>query len=398
MSPEYGSIPPENVLEERRGLFSKLALWSLIAGIAGMVLAVLIGFGRPGSFFIGYLFGFVFWVGLALGCGGVFMLHDVAGGRWGWGLRPALGSALRTLPLLAVFFIPIAFGLGQLYPWASDWTGTQAVRPGPELIRHLRQYLNVPFFLIRTAIVFALWITGGILLTRPRPHRTGIDDRRVRVSAPGFIIWTLTASVAAMDWIGSFVPGWTSSIFGLYFIMTQGIAGLTFVILVLAWIERRAIGTPVLTERVWHDLGNLLMTFVILHAYMAFSQWLLMWTENLPHEISWYVPRVWGFWGWMAVFVIVLHFGLPLFLLLFQANKQDPRRLSIIAAIVLAAQIVDTGWIVLPSVPAGASLTAISAVVALLAFIGLGGLWLALFFRLWRRMPPVPAGVPGVIP
>ena len=362
---------------------------ALLIGLFGLAAAALGGLFRPPAFFFGYLSGFVFWSGVPLGAAAILMMHHLVAGRWGWSIRRPVEAAVMTLPLLLPLFAPVALGAPQLYQWISAPTTDASASP----FRHL--YLNLPFFLERAAGFLVVWALGGWLLARwsraQNVPGTSASSGLAALSSGGLVVYFLTATFAGIDWIGSLASDWYSSVFGLYLIVGQGLTALAAIIVLSAvlrlWFELEdAISADVL-----NDLGNLLLTFVVLHAYMAYAQVFIIWNGNLPRANAWYEPRMHGLWGGVSVFLILVHFGLPFFALLFRALKRDPRRLLTLAAIILFARAIEAAWMVLP---AARDVTALAIVLGGFATIGIGGLWLAGFawqYGRWRVRGARPA-------
>jgi hypothetical protein len=356
----------------------------LTMGVAALLLCVAGAFANPARFFQAYLLGFLFWVGIALGCLAILMLHHLVRGRWGFVIQRLLEAGVRTLPLMALLFIPLLFGLQELYVWARP----DAVQAS-ELLRHKQPYLNGPAFFARTAVYFAVWIATGFLLTMLSNRRDqGMDPealtRRMQVwSGPGLLFYGLTASFAAVDWVMSLEPEWISSIYGVIFIIGQGLAALAFVIVVAVLLSDRQPLSSAIAPQQFHDLGNLLLAFVMLWAYIAFSQLLIIWSGNLPEEITWYVTRFSGGWEYLAAILICFHFAVPFLLLLVRGTKRRARVLIVVAAGLLAMRLLDLFWL---TAPAFHQTRLTVHWLDVVAPVGVGGIWLAVFlFNLKRR-------------
>lgn len=370
----------------------KLRLVAAGGGAVALLLAALLCIARPADFLQAYLVGFIYAANLALGALALRMLHGLVGGRWGTTLLRPLESAASTLPLILLLFVPISLGMGLLYPWASP---DAAIHDAA--LHHKRAYLNPPFFLIRAGIYFLVWIAVALLVARatrargqPRPALgpSGLQA----LCAAGLVAYLFTASFAAIDWIMSLDPHWYSAIFGLMVVAGQGLAAIAFSILALTLLPR-APGLERPDPGVLHDLGNLLLTFVVLHAYLSFSQYLIIWSGNLPEEARWYVARGRGVWGALPIALAAVHFALPFAALLSRDAMRHPQVLACIAIVVLGARFLDLAWLILPAFNThpGRSLAA-----AALSTIGVGGLWLAWFA--WRMDAPRPLPAPAPEP
>ncbi len=349
------------------------------------------------NFFHAYLTAYLFWIGIALGCLAILMLHHLVSGRWGFVIQRLLESGSRTLPLMALLFVPLLFGLRELFLWARP----EAVM-AQEILRHRQPYLNSTFFSARVVLYFAIWITLASLLTRwsLEQDRTAAPDltrRLQRLSGPGLILYGLTVTFAAFDWVMTLGPQWHSTIFGAVFMVGQGLAALCFVVLASSRLADRGPLAGIMSPKLFHDLGNLILAFVMLWAYMAFSQYLIIWSGNLPDEIPWYVDRMAGGWFWLAMILVVFHFLVPFMLLLSRVTKRRAQVLSGIAVGLLVMRWADLYFIVMPALrPAQVAIHWMDV----LAAIGIGGIWLWAFLghlqgkSLWPLHDPRFAEVP----
>ncbi len=359
---------------------------ALVVGIVALLLCVIGAFSNSRQFFHSYLIAFLFWLGAALGCAAILMLHHLVGGGWGLIIRRLLESGTRTTPLMAVLVIPLLFGLPHLY----SWTHAAPVPPG-SLLHFKSVYLNEGFFIIRTILYFIIWLVLAYLLNRwsTEQDRTGEPSvlRRLRaLSGPGIIIYCLTATFASVDWLMSFVPDWFSTAYGLLFIVSEVLTALAFVIAVAMFLVDREPLSAVVSRQRLLDLGNLILTFVMLWAYIAFTQFLIIWAGNLPEEISWYRLHVRG--GWIAIVVALLlfHFALPFVLLLFRYIKSRARTLAALAIGMLVVRLMDVWWSVEPSLHNRIHLNWMD----ILAPIGIGGIWIAVFMWQLKAKPLLP--------
>jgi len=332
----------------------------------------------PGQFYRSYLVAYLFWIGIALGCLGIVMLHNLVGGAWGFAIRRLLESGIRTLPLMLVLILPLLFGLRHLYVWANP----EAVA-ADELLRHKSVYLNVPFFLIRIAIYFAAWIGLAYLLSKWSNEPS--LGKLQKLSGPGILLYGVTVSFAAVDWVMSLEPQWFSTIYGVIFLIGEVLTALAFVIAALRFLSNDKAGGGADPQQ-FHDLGNLLLAFVMLWAYVAFSQFLIIWSGNLPEEIPWYISRLHGGWGWMAGIQIGFHFVAPFLLLLSRENKRRLGRLAAVAGALVIMRFLDLVWIV---VPAFSPREFRIHWMDLAAPLGMGGIWIAVFVHQLKGRPLV---------
>ena len=371
-------------IESTRPPVSRFQWLALVIGIAGLAACALGAWLEPTTFFSSYLFAFMFWLGIALGSLAIVMLYHLVGGGWGFPVRRLLEAAALTLPLLLILFVPLLFGLGDLYEWARP----DAVAADP-LLQHKQPYLNPIFFSIRAIVYFAIWIGLALFLNRwsRRQDQTG-DPALARamrdLSRFGLMAYMLTVTFASIDWVMSIEPHWYSTIYGLIYVAGQGLSGFSVAILVAGLLSRREPLAGVVTPSRFADLGGLLMTFVMFWAYIALSQFLLIWSGNLPEETIWYVRRSGGGWSWVIIFVIGFQFVLPFLLLLAREVKRTILALSGLAVLILCVHLIDLFWLVVPPFrPAGLSVHWLD----LAAPIGIGGMWVAAFTWLLGRQP-----------
>jgi hypothetical protein len=358
---------------------------ALGAGVVALLVCGLGALGNPGAFLRAYLAAYQFYLGIALGCLAVLMIYHLTGGAWGFLIRRILEAGTRTLPLLAVLFLPIALGVRDLYPWAGPAEET-------EKLRFNRVYLQVPFFWARAVVFFVAWLIIASILnfwSRRQDETVGAPwPRKFRLlSAPGLAVYGATITFASVDWVMSLQPEFHSTMFGPLFAAGQLLVGHAFAVLVLAWLAKDLPVGSLISPDVLNDLGNLLFTFLVIWAYMAFFQFMLIWMANLPDEIIWYLPRSQGGWQWVAWALFVFHFAVPFFLLLMRDVKRNARSLAQVAALILFMHLVFQYFQVLPAFP---SESWTDHWMDFLAPIGIGGLWLAYFLWQLQRYPVLP--------
>ncbi len=362
-------------------------------GIVALLVSIVGAFGNPGQFFQSYLEGYLFWIGISLGCLGILMLYYIVGGSWGVPVLRVLEAGARTLPLMAVLFLAFIPGMTHLYSWTHpDEVAAHRV------LQEKHLYLNLTGFWIRTVVYFAIWTALMWVLSRwslaqDRRPDLSLAIREKVLSAPGLILYGFTITFAAFDWAMSLEPEWYSTIFGMLFLAAQGLQAMTFVIIVAAILTRTGIFAAVGTPSRFNDLGNLTLAFLMLWMYMAFSQFLIIWAENLNEEIPYYLHRLAPGWNIVALAIVCLQFALPFFLLLFRANKRSLRVLPVIAGLILAMYFVNIFWLVAPTFhPAGFALHWLDVI----APIGIGGLWIALFLHNLQGRALIPVNDPRI--
>jgi hypothetical protein len=367
---------------------TRLARLAFISGGAGAAISLIGGFFDSAQFFRSYIVAYIFWLAIPVGSLAFLMLHFLVGGGWGVMIRRLLESATRTLPLVALLFVPLLFGLQAVYPWAAPGHGA-----GDEMLRQKSAYLNVPFFVARTVLYLALWGALAYLLNRWSREQDASAElpagkRMRRLSGPGLLIYLFTMSFASVDWIMSIEPHWYSTAYGVIWIINQGVAALAFAILGLTWLAAREPLATRLRPSHFHDLGNLLLAFIMLWAYMMFSQYLIIWSGNLAEEIPWYIARNQGAWRWLPPLLVIFHFFVPVFLLLMRDIKRNRSALVWVAAGILVMRLLDTYWMIVP----GFQNSAVHWLDATL-MIGIGGLWLGVFLWQLEKMPLLPMHV-----
>jgi hypothetical protein len=363
-----------------------------VGGAGAVVLASCLSAGYLDrvEFLHSYLIAYLFWLGITLGSLALLMMQHLTGGRWALVIRRILEAGTRTLPLMAVAALPLLVGMKTLYSWA---------RPGQDdpviLAKHF--YLNPQFFVVRMVFYFAVWLTLAYFLNKwSREEDAGeaglqLWMRLEGLSGIGLVIYGLTVTFATVDWAMSLEPRWYSTIYGLLFMVAQALSALALAVLVLIWLSDRKPLSQIVRQSHFQDLGSFLLTFVMLWAYLEFSQWLIIWGGNLTDEIPWYIRRLEGVWGSVALLLVILGFFLPFFLLLFRNVKRKTRSLLIVALLILLMRLVDLYWTILPAFGGGKiHLSWMDVALPL----GMGGIWLAYFLWQLQRMPILPVHDP----
>jgi hypothetical protein len=379
--------------------WQRTALLVGAGALAICVLAALISQPLRVQFFRSYLVAFTLCLGLGVGSLAILMLQYVTGGTWGFILRRPLEAGTRTLPLLALLFVPLAFGLPDLYDWAKSADQIEGLHNKhlSHQIEHLRPFLNVPFFLARAAGYFLVWLVLAWLLNLWSRRHDASGDQRLEenaqaLSAPGLVLFALTVTFVSIDWVMSLEPMWYSTIFGGLFGMGQVLSAYAFCVAVLALLGDSPPLDRVMARENLRDLGSLLLAFVMVWAYLAFSQFLLIWSGNLPEETPWYLARLRGGWSVVALALVLLHFALPFVLLLMADLKRNRKALAGVALLVLAMRVVDVFWLIVPAYQPKAGFTVHPLDLA--ALLGVGGLWLGVFLWQVRSRPLLPLHAP----
>lgn len=368
-----------------------IARWqtpALIAGVIGLALTLLgwVLAADKADFYRAYLPSWLFWFQIAAGCLGILCLQYVTGGEWGILIRRPLGAAARTMPLIALLFVPIVIGARVLYPWMDAH-----VMQSHEALREKAGYLNFNFWLGRTILYFLLWIGWAwglrklsVSFAETRSPETELARRKI--SAAGLLMFVLTLTFCSIDWVMSLEPLWYSSMYGINFLVGAGLAAFAFVTFFLTRLAPVPAMARILKPSHLRDLGNLMLAFVMFWAYTAFSEYLLMWYANLKEEIPHYLVRQSGFWGVIALIVIVFHFFLPFGMLLMRAIKDRAGTIAVVTVIVLVVRYIALYWLTAPSYYEHFRYSW----VGLTSLVGIGGLWLWAFIGQLKGQSIIP--------
>ena len=377
----------DTAIPELAGLQRRAA----IVGIAASAVSVIGLLINPTQFLQSYLMAYMWCLGATLGCLGLGMIHQLSGGEWGVLLRRPIGAASRVLPVLTVLFVPILLGMTRLYPW----TDANLVA-NDEVLHHKHLYLNIPFFLVRAVVYFTAWNWLVFLLNRWSLQQDTNPDPRIarrmqKLSGGGLVVYGLTITLASFDWLMSLDPHWFSTMYGVLTIGGQGLTAIAFLIIVVVWLSRRPPLRAIVLPSHLHDLGNLMLAFTMLWAYFAFSQYLIIWSGNLPAEIDWYLHRSFTSWRIIALSLVVTHFALPFVLLLSRRIKRQAELIVKVAVWVLAVRLLDMLWLVAPAFHHdGLSVSWMDVTLP----IALGGIWLTAFIWQLRGRAILPVHDP----
>lgn len=379
------------------GRFQTIALGIGVIAVVGGAVLGFFGQGGAAGFFQSYLMAYVFWLGISLGALVILFTQHLAGGPWGPLIARPLESAATVIPLMALLFVPVLLGAGDLYPW----TNAAYVAEHPTVAAK-QEYLNMPWFIVRSVAYFAVWIAAAMLYRRSSldqdaaAQTAGKIGYRLR-SAAGmwFVFYVLSMTFAGFDWAMSLTPTWFSGIYPTILMATQAITGIAFMIVVITWIaSRNATVDALLTPRRLQDLGNFLMAFTMFWAYVQVSQLIIQWSNNVVETASWYVLRFSP--GWIGVSAFLLFFGFfaPFFVLFSRWVKRKRRALVVVAVWSLFMQALNYFWFLAPAFGREGFALTLSDV---LLFIGIGGIWLAAFARQLASRQVLPAHDPRLV-
>ena len=356
---------------------------ALIVGAAGLLALLVSAFFDRKQFFQAYLLGWTFWTGIAVGSLALLMLQHLTGGGWGFVIRRVLEAATRTLPVMAILFLPVILGAHDVY---HHWLDPEELAKHA-VVKFKTPYLNLPFFIIRTVIYFLAWIALAFFLNKWSLAQDRTADNRYTknmrlLSGPGMVALIVTVTFASVDWYMSLEPEWFSTIFGFIWVAAWTLSALAFVIAIMAHLSKQEPMKRIVAPLHFHDLGKLLLALVMLWSYFAFSQYLIIWSGNLPEEIGYYIHRTHGAWGAVIIAIGILHFAAPFLFLLSRNFKRNPGKLVIVAVLILLMRMIDLLWVLVPAFKEGHHWIWLDVI----ALIGFGGAWLAVFtWQLGKR-------------
>ena len=385
------SFNPPNMSDfQKRALMVGIVFAGLF--VAGLFVSPIMGLTHFDAkrVFQSYLIGWTFWTGIGVGSLALLMLQHLTGGGWGLVIRRVLEAATRTLPVMAILFLPVILGAHSLY---HEWADREEAAKHP-VVQSKTAYLNVPFFAVRAVVYFAVWIALAYLLNKWSLAQDRTADNRYTknmrtLSGAGMVALIFTVTFASIDWYMSLEPEWFSTIYGFIFVAAWSLSALAFVIAIMSWLAAEEPMKRIVAPLHFHDLGKLLLALVMLWSYFAFSQYLIIWSGNLPEEITYYLHRTHGGWDAVMIAIAILHFAAPFLFLLSRGIKRSPRSLAMIATLILVMRMVDLLWMLAPAFDHRKWI-----VMDVVALIGFGGLWLALFTWQLGKRPLIPINDP----
>ncbi|MBK9162633.1 MAG: hypothetical protein IPM21_01710 [Acidobacteria bacterium] len=344
-----------------------------------------------------WLLGFIFWSGLGLGSIGVLMLQYLTGGAWGVVVRRIVEAATRTLPVIFLIFLPILFGLSYLYEWthlpADDYA-----------MVHRGWFMTTESWILRSVIYFIIFGVIVYLLNKWSAAQDASKDheeaarwlgRATAFSGPTMVIYVLVVTFATVDWVMMLEPHWFSTIWGFLFVAGWALATFSFAVAMLAFLSDKAPMNRVLDKRHFHDLGKLMLAFTMVWTYFNFSQFLIIWSGNIPEETGYYIFRLDGGWQWVAGGLLLFHFAFPFLILLQQDFKRKAKLLASMAGFILVMRLVDMYFLIGPTPRIethgkGLPLLESFSWMDIVAPIAVGGFWMAFFFYQYAKRPIMP--------
>jgi hypothetical protein len=380
-------------------LIDKLKKYQNVSAFIGLVFLVLLvaGYFMVGAqqFLRSYLVGMFFWFGMGMGCLVVLMIHFVSGGAWGVMIRRILEAGTRTLYVMWLAFLPLVILAPKLYSWADPAHAHDKITE----LKHI--YLNYPFFVARYLIYGVIWLGITYFLNKWSRLEDETKDWKYssaleKLSAPGIVIYFFTITFCAVDYLMSLDITWFSTVYGFLIAAGQGLSATSLAVAVLVLLGNYEPMEHLITKKHLHDLGKLMLAMVMMWAYLSFAQYLITYSGNLPNEISWYIKRLNGGWEWVGLILLLFHFVLPFCLLLSQTLKKNPKTIAAIAIFIICIRVIDVFWLVEPNFTNLMHPVFAISWLDIVAPLGFGGLWLAMFFHNLPTRPFVPLGEPNL--
>ncbi len=343
------------------------------------------------GFWASYLYGFTVWMSLSLGCTTLLFLHHTIRAQWSLGLLRILEAGSKNLPLMLVFFIPILYAVwtGQVYPWA-DHDKAHHLHPNKQL------WMNPLFWTIRSAVYFTYWIVMTRILNRSSFQQDQVQDAklassRTNLAAPGGVVHVILLTLAWTDWLMSLDPMWFSTIYGAWHMATEVLMTIAFGTFLVLSLRQCKPFSDIVQPGLTKDWGNMMLGFTMVYAYFTLSQFLIIWSANLPEEIWFYVHRFEGPLVYLGAAILVGQFVIPFLSLLSGKTKRTASILRLVAGWIVIVRMVDLFWQVVPFLVDQSNGLHLPTVVGCIGgLLGVGGAWLFAFVNHAARQPLVP--------
>lgn len=362
----------------------------IVGGVALALTAVGVALSSTSQVLQSYLFAFLFFFGISAGSMFLLQLQHLTSGVWGLMIRRFTEASVLVIPWMGLLFIPIAAGVGVLYEWADP------AKVAEEAVLVAKQpYLNVPFFLARTVFYFVAWFFLVRRLRRlsieqenaPKSETLSFRDKLATTSGPGLAAHVMLWTFAATDWGMSLEPAWSSSMYPVGWMVGQVLTNFAIWIIVLWMLSRKnLLGYEIPVDRL-HDLGKFTFAFTVLWTYLNFSQYLIIWSGNVPELTPWYFFRSNNGWQYISVALIFGHFFLPFFLLISRHTKRNFNVVARIAMWIVAIEVIYVFWLINPAFHHEGFQIHWTHITA---FVGVGGLWIYMFLRNLVQLPILP--------
>lgn len=360
-------------------------------GAVGLIASGVGYFLNSEQFFFSYLISFLFFTSISLASLILIMIHHITRSSWGVVMRRIPESFASNIWIWAFFIIPVLLGMGTLYHWAH----ADAVAHDP-LLSEKTGYLNVPFFVIRQLIYFSIWGYLGhrlhkVSVEMDETNDWGLTELLKKLSGPGILIFGLTVAFASFDWLMSIDPHWFSTMFGVYFFAMSFQALFPILILMVFWMHKKGILENTIQKSHIFDLGAWFFGFTVFYAYIAFSQFLLIYYANIPEETIWFYDRLEGSWAYISYGLIICRFAIPFIVLMNRDMKHNTKILMFVSFLVIFMHIAEIYWIIMPTLHHhGIALSWLDFA----TLIGLGGIFMGLFFQRFKKHKLVPVNDP----
>lgn len=356
--PPIETVAPDMVTVVREGDLSGTQRGLIATGIAALVLSGIgVATGSVEQAYFSYLVAYMFCLSLVLGSLFFVMLHHVTRAGWSVVVRRVAENVMALMPWMVVLFIPIVLGRETLF---HHWLHPD---PNDTVLAGKAAYLNAPFFFIRAAIYFTVWTVLALWFRRTSIAQDQTGDAQLtlkmsRLAAPGIMLFALTLTFAAFDWMMSLDPHWYSTIFGVCYFAGSVMAIMAFLTLLCLWLNKRGYLKGSVSVEHYHDLGKLMFAFMIFWTYVNFSQYFLIWYANIPEETSWFQHRLHGGWSMVGTILILGHFAVPFIFLMSRHVKRNLRTLTIGAVFMLIMHWIDMQYLIMPNMAANEAATA----------------------------------------